>query len=416
MIIYWIHDPILYICNIFKFKKWRILLFIGICAFVLRINIIIQSYPSVTQLTEQHKCPVCYGVSACHNIHQINLLWHDINTIVSHLFGVKNVFFATYNQSKVVLKKLAQSSELKAFDVALCKKLHLEYPCTNVLLDKYIVDFDNRIKETITSNFSKDNSSRLRLCPTIQHLDDLFYNVHLNNKHIDPTQYLINLWTLVSLNPEPLILQILSAENGWPVPKYFGACGRIIIEEYIGPSLSDYYDKSWIQRAKIVSSLLNAAHMFTFKNKKFSFYLTDVSADNIAVDYKNVAKFIDLENIIVVDKNISLEGIPKEWHELQKNMMHFDCSNCFAFSAEDICNHHLSDHNYYAICQLLLDSTNENLFPGGFLHDVPVNIQRRYPNIEYLLQQCAIPNSTNSRIFFGQQLKTSLDAILEELL
>lgn len=102
--------------------------------------------------------------------------------------------------------------------------------------------------------------------------------------------------------------QILSAENGWPVPKYFGACGRIIIEEYIGPPLSDYYDKSWIQRAKIVSSLLNAAHMFTFKNKKFGFYLTDVSADNIAVDYKNVAKFIDLENIIVVDKNISLEG------------------------------------------------------------------------------------------------------------
>lgn len=100
----------------------------------------------------------------------------------------------------------------------------------------------------------------------------------------------------------------MSAENGWPVPKYFGACGRIIIEEYIGLSLSDYYDKSWIQRAKIASSLLNAAHMFTFKNEKFGFYLTDVSADNIAVDYKNIAKFIDLENIIVVDKNISQEG------------------------------------------------------------------------------------------------------------
>lgn len=405
-----------YIRNIFKFKKCRILLCIGICALVLRINIIIQSlYPSVTQLTEQHKCPACYGVSACHNIHKINLLWHDINTITSHLFGVKNVFFATYNRSKVVLKKLAQSSELKAFDIMLCKKLHLEYPCTSVLLDRYITYFYEYIKEIVTSDFSKDDTRRLRLCPTIQHLDDLFHNVHLNNKHIDPTQYLINLWTLISLNPEPLILQILSAENGWPVPKYFGACGRIIIEEYIGLPLSDYYDKPWIQRAEIASSLLNAAHMFTFKNEKFGFYLTDVSADNIAVDYKNVAKFIDLENIIVVDKNISQEDVPKEWHELQKNTMHFECSNCFAFSAEDICNHHLSDHNYYAICQLLLGSINDNLFSGGFLHDVPVNIQLRYQNIEYLLQQCAIPNSTNSRIFFGQRLKASLDAILEEL-
>lgn len=62
--------------------------------------------------------------------------------------------------------------------------------------------------------------------------------------------------------------------------------------------------------------------------------------------------------------------------------------------------------------QLLLDSTSENF--DGFLHNVPVNIQWQYPNIEYLLQQCAIPNSINSRIFFGQQLKTSLDAIIEE--
>lgn len=408
MILYYIH-------NIFKFKKWRLLLFIGICILVLRLNIIIPSlYPSVTQLTEQHKCPACYGISACHNIHKINLLWHDINAIIFHLFGVKNVFFATYNQSKVVLKKLAHSSELKAFDVTLCKKLHLEYPCTNVLLNRYAADFYNYIKETITSDFSKDDSSRLRLCPTIQHLDDLFYNVHLNNKHIEPTQYLINLWTLISLNPEPLILQILPAENGWPVPKYFGACGRIIIEEYIGSPLSDYYDKSWIQRAKIASSLLNAAYMFTFKHEKFGFYLTDVSADNIAVDYKNVAKFIDLENVIVVDKNISREDIPKEWHKLQKNTMQLDCPNCFAFSAKDICNHHLSDHNYYAICQLLLDSTNENLFPHGFLHDIPVNIQRQYPDIGYLLQQCAIPKSTNTRMFFGQRLKALLDAILEE--
>lgn len=197
-----------YIRNICKLKKWKILLFIGTCALILKIIIIIQSlYPSVTQLTEQYKCPTCYGVSMCHNIHKINLLWHDTNTIISHLFGVKNVFFATYNQRKVVLKKLAQSSELKAFDITLCTKLQLEYPCMNVLLDRY-VDFYNYIKETITLDFSKDDSSHLRLCPTLQHLDDLFYNIYLNNKYINPTQYLINLWTLVSLNPEPLILQV----------------------------------------------------------------------------------------------------------------------------------------------------------------------------------------------------------------
>lgn len=173
-----------------------------------KINI--QSlYPSLTQLTEIHKCPVCYGVSACDNILEINLLWHEVSAIFSHLFGVKNVFFGTYNQSKVVLKKLAHSSELKAFDIALCHKFHLEYPCSNIPLENYTADFYDFIVHTITLNFSKDDTSRLRLCPTIQHFNDLFHNVHFNNKHINSIQYLINLWTLVSINPEPLILQVI---------------------------------------------------------------------------------------------------------------------------------------------------------------------------------------------------------------
>jgi len=48
--------------------------------------------------------------------------------------------------------------------------------------------------------------------------------------------------------------------------------------------------------------------MFTFRNEQFGFYLTDISYDNIAVDGDDVAKFIDLEHIIVVDKNPPREG------------------------------------------------------------------------------------------------------------
>lgn len=146
-----------------------------------------------------------------------------------------------------------------------------------------------------------------------------------------------------------------------------------------------YYDSPWIYRAKIVSSILNAAHMFTFKSKDFGFYLTDISIDNIAINSEGTAKFIDLENIIVVDKNISEEGSIYEfsilriiifhlnnshrrwlhyiayvldksatWHNVQENTIDLNCSNCFPFSPTDICNHRLSDHNYYAICRVCL--------------------------------------------------------------
>lgn len=199
-----------YIRNSFRFKKWKLLLLVTICVLASRTDVILQDlHPSVTQLMELHKCPACYGVSACHNIHKIDLLWNDVNAIISYLFGVKNVFFGTYNQSKVVLKKLAHSSELEALDVTLCNKLHSEYPCSILVpLDRYMIDFYDLIRKTIASDFSQDDTSRLRLCPTLDHLDELFYNVHLNNKYINPTQYLINLWTLISINPEPLILQV----------------------------------------------------------------------------------------------------------------------------------------------------------------------------------------------------------------
>lgn len=76
----------------------------------------------------------------------------------------------------------------------------------------------------------------------------------------------------------------------------------------MGLPLTAYYNEPWLNRAKIASSLLNAAHMFTYENENFGFYLTDISADNVAVDLNYNAKFIDLENMIIVDKNLTSKG------------------------------------------------------------------------------------------------------------
>ena len=75
--------------------------------------------------------------------------------------------------------------------------------------------------------------------------------------------------------------------------------------------LTAYYNEPWLRRAKLTSSLLDAAYKFTYKNENFGFYLTDVSADNVAVDSADNIKFVDLENIIVVDKSITPTGILK---------------------------------------------------------------------------------------------------------
>jgi len=202
-----------YVCNVCRFKRWKILLFVGVCALLL--NVVPRSlHPSVTQLTEVHKCPACYGVSACRDVHRVELLWHDSRAIFSHLFGVKNVFYGTYDRRKVVLKKLAHSSELDAFDAVLCEKLGSRAPCFDLSIDRRTADFYlDLIETTIAPDFSKDDSSRLRFCPTVRRLGDLLHDVYLNDEDVqDTTESLINLWTLVSINPEPLILQVNRVE------------------------------------------------------------------------------------------------------------------------------------------------------------------------------------------------------------
>ncbi|XP_047367019.1 divergent protein kinase domain 2A-like isoform X2 [Vespa velutina] len=378
-----------YLYNIIKFKKCSLILMIGL--FILYVNINININLSIERLCELHKCPACYGISECNYIKNINITLDDIFSLINYLFGVKNVFMGKYFETKVVLKKLAHTSELKAFDEMLCENKNLQFLCKNDLkINNHSsqIDFYELVKRKLISSFTQDDNSLLRLCPSDRNIDILFHNLYVKNKELESNIFYINLWTLVMINPEPLLLQILPESKGWPVPKYLGSCGRIIVEEYVGLPIVTYYDAPWIYRAKIISSLLNAAYMFTFKNKDFGFYLTDISIDNIAINSDGIAKFIDLENIIVVDKNI-----------LDK----------------DICNHQLSDHNYYAICRILLSpKTSDTLIPGGFLHDIPNNILQQYPDLEHLIKQCAVYDQLQNRINKGQHLKLLLDTIIEK--
>lgn len=86
------------------------------------------------------------------------------------------------------------------------------------------------------------------------------------------------------------------------MPIYYGACGRVVVEEYCGKALHYFENESWILRAKLAVKILKAAHDFTYKHPLFRFYLTDMSSDNIVVTNDFEIKFIDLENVIINEK------------------------------------------------------------------------------------------------------------------
>lgn len=81
------------------------------------------------------------------------------------------------------------------------------------------------------------------------------------------------------------------------------------MEEYAGEMLTSYHNAPWLQRAHLAYQLLIAAHNFTDSHPYFGFYLTDMSADNIAVDAQGRLRFVDLENVIVLDRNVPDEGV-----------------------------------------------------------------------------------------------------------
>lgn len=85
----------------------------------------------------------------------------------------------------------------------------------------------------------------------------------------------------------------------FPFPKYYGACGRVVVQELAGSPLSRFYGNPWLERASLAVQLLQIANSMT--EHYIRIYLTDPSSDNFAVDSKGNVKLVDLENIVLVD-------------------------------------------------------------------------------------------------------------------
>ena len=93
-----------------------------------------------------------------------------------------------------------------------------------------------------------------------------------------------NILSILIINPEPLVLMSFPAEEGWPVPKYYGSCGRLAVVEDAGYPLSSALDESFTKRARLSLQILQLAQKFTRNELNLSLYLTDWALDNFAVD------------------------------------------------------------------------------------------------------------------------------------
>ncbi|RZC33959.1 deleted in autism protein 1 -like [Asbolus verrucosus] len=318
----------------------------------------------VSSLCDPTECPYCYGDDLCGDVEEnkINLRYGSFSDAFNNLFGVKNVYFADYGGVKVVLKKLGHRSELarmtkKASEVKIFEQLNSAGGALKAC-------------DPETSELLVEKSRR--------------------------SFGLEQLWSVLQINSEPLILRIFERQDDWPVPELYGACGLLIVEEHCGQPLNNFRTSDWHDRAFLALQLVEAAVNFTRKHADFRMYLTDISPDNIAVDDDFNLCFIDLENVILKQKLADEDSV----HYSE----HFD-EDDFVYDEGAVCQSSMSDHNVYAVCRLLLSRRAPwPMMRNGLLHSAPPNVVVRYDELFALIEECVDSDEKLSRFYIAEEL------------
>lgn len=366
-------------------KTWYVLLLtilIPITAMFWRIV-----FMQLIDLADVKKCPVCYGTSLCRELfnHSMKLDKEHLLRNIINMLNSKKVLFGTLNGDKVVIKNLASETDYENI-----RNIYMD-----TLTDSNVMSITASIDDFLRSPYCDKTIENIRLCPSTENLMDLLSPVIQNNKNDDMRSLYSHIWTSFRLNTEPLIQQVL---HGWPVARYYGSCGRLVVSEYCGVSLTEYaVAADWKHRFSVAQQLLEAAVNFTLSHSHFAFYFTDISADNIAVSNDGIAKFVDLEHVIIVEKNP--KDRPQFWDHMHQSE-NFGVEDAFAFSTNDICNHQISDHNVYSVCKEILWKKSP-LISGGLLHNPPLPFQQQ---LQYLLDLCVSPSDGLSRFHIASKL------------
>lgn len=382
---------------------------------------------------EIKKCPACFGVQLCPAFLTGDIVpetWSRYKA--TQLLNQRNVYFATFHDKHVVLKKLAHNSRLEQLDrhileqsVGLLRspieQLSVStavrpYTHQNVWLDR-VKDLEGNDSTLVhrlrtfdpTSHDLRSNAlegsanlfrgSEMFICPSQRKLNYIENEFVKNNVGLYRLTCLYNLMTLLLLNSEPLIFQSFPANKGWPFPVYYGACGRVIVEEYVGPNLAQWLpDAPLNERINAALQMLTIADQFTNGTAGFRLYVTDLSLYNIAVGLDGILKIVDGENIVVVDlekiendrpnnfdvpyasDNAGCEHLPSDPH-------------CVSYSEQDMCNRLYNDHNYFAVCQELFSSLDS----FGLMNGLPDYILERFPLILKYQSDCYSSSTPGTR-------------------
>lgn len=400
-----------------KILKKKTIFILCICAFIYHISrkiFPIRVDPTEDTFLNVHLCPACYGQNICPIFYHNDFRFVGASKLrLSQLFNTKNVYYGEVKNHRVVAKKLAHNWELKENDQRLCNiaigisRCDVREAVIKIVSQNNHLPKIQRLSEVIKQ---VGNLTDIVKCPSERFLIYLHEKIIGDKEGLLYEEALAELVYSLTVNPEHLILESFPQSEGWPFSQYWGSCGRVVVEEYVGYPLQDYEDGTWDQRLHLAYQLLQIADLLTHNQLGFAMYMTDVNMDNFAVQPDGTLFMIDVENIIFVDLKKLQKEKPPNWNVFHTNWGE-GCKNCFSFSEEELCSRLLTDHNYYAICKGIL-TPGSYYSSRGLLHDIPPDIDKS-TNLSYLLSQCSMPKIEGGRFEVVPKLLQTMQSLLD---
>lgn len=178
---------------------------------------------------EVESCPACYGLDMCSAVSNQDIDYYcprfGAFSFIS-LFGVKNVHFAcSQSYGDIVMKKLGHTSELYLLDEKACNAVGQSRDCDFHLLAHPTFDVEKKIGEVVRykENLESDGFGMI-LCPNTKNLKELLSGFMLddNGTSVLNSIVLANIWTIVNINPEPVIMKVGLFCNKFVNFEFFG--------------------------------------------------------------------------------------------------------------------------------------------------------------------------------------------------
>lgn len=165
---------------------------------------------SILDMCELEKCPFCYGIDQCELFQQnkITLKTDSFLTFIYNHISVKNVFSAKLGSDNVILKKLGHSAELSSLDKLVCSEISRDNFC-NFSENPHSLNYTDKVITFLNNAIDFKNFKTCSEDTSVLFINSVLKTI--SNGVVNDT-YMKNVWTILQVNVEPLMLRVSHIE------------------------------------------------------------------------------------------------------------------------------------------------------------------------------------------------------------